>query len=194
MSVCKNEKQIQIGKVPSLNFKLFLFLQKWGWTANWRIQIFCERLAYSILGNIFNPCRKSKTSLQFRDSQFEKWRHNFFGKYFESILSTRQFLNILVTSIYRTTASNFGVHSNTSQFLVHAASSKAERTTMHWQKTGQDNLTSAVVRYQLRFGAGPLRLTFSLLVIFRSQFTLVGRAWPAMNSPFLAYAKRCTPA
>ena len=29
---------------------------------------------------------------------------------------------------------------------------------MHWQKTGQDNLTSAVVRYQLWFGARPLRL------------------------------------
>ena len=91
MSVCKNEKQIQIGKVPSLNFKLFLFLQKWGWTANWRIQIFSERLACSILENIFNPCRESKTLLQFQDSQFEKWRHNFFGGYFESILSTRQF-------------------------------------------------------------------------------------------------------
>ena len=32
--------------------------------------------------------------------------------------------------------------------------------TMHWQKTGLDNLTSAMVRYQLLFGAGPLRLTF----------------------------------
>ena len=32
--------------------------------------------------------------------------------------------------------------------------------TMHWQKTGQDNLTSAVVRYQLWFGARPLRLFF----------------------------------
>ena len=35
---------------------------------------------------------------------------------------------------------------------------KPGRTTMHRQKTGQDNLTSAAVRYQLWFGAGPLRL------------------------------------
>ena len=61
---------------------------------------------------------------------------------------------------------------------------------MHWQKTGQDNLTSAVVRYQLWFGAGPLRLTFQLTCNFHSQFSLVGRAGPAMNPPFLAYAKR----
>ncbi len=27
-----------------------------------------------------------------------------------------------------------------------------ERTTMHWQKTGQDQQTSAAVRYQLWFG------------------------------------------
>ena len=32
--------------------------------------------------------------------------------------------------------------------------------TQHWQKTGQDQQTSAVVRYQLRFGARPLRLIF----------------------------------
>jgi len=32
--------------------------------------------------------------------------------------------------------------------------------TMHWQKTGQDQQTLAVVRYQLWFGAGPLRLNF----------------------------------
>ena len=31
---------------------------------------------------------------------------------------------------------------------------------MHWQKTGQDQQTSAVVRYQLWFGARPLRLSF----------------------------------
>ena len=162
MSVCKNEKQIQIGKVPSFNFKLFLFLQKWGLTANWKIQIFCERLACSILENIFNPCRESKTLLRFQDSQFEKWRHYFFGGCFESILSTRQFLNIQVTSIYRTTASNFGVHSNTSQFLVHAVSSKAERTTSLLQNTGLDNGTSAAATWQLLFGARPLRLSFNL--------------------------------
>ena len=39
---------------------------------------------------------------------------------------------------------------------------KLQRPTMHWQKTGQDNLTSAVVRYQLWFGARPLRLRFNL--------------------------------
>ena len=32
--------------------------------------------------------------------------------------------------------------------------------TQHWQKTGQDQQTSAVVRYQLWFGAGPFQLTF----------------------------------
>ena len=32
--------------------------------------------------------------------------------------------------------------------------------TMHWQKTGQDQQTSTAVRYQLWFGAGPLRLIF----------------------------------
>ena len=37
---------------------------------------------------------------------------------------------------------------------------KPGRTTMHWQKTGQDQQTSAVVRYQLWFGARPLRLIF----------------------------------
>ena len=148
--------------MPSFNFKLFLFLQKWGWTANWRIPIFCERLACSILENIFNPCRESKTLLQFQDSQFEKWRYNFFGGYFESILSTKQFLNIQATSIYRTTASNFGIHSNTSKFLVHAGSSKAERTTSLLQNTGLDNETSAAATWQLLFGAGPLRLSFSL--------------------------------
>jgi len=89
----QKRKQIQIGKVPSFNFKLFRFLQKWSWTANWRIQIFRERLACSILENIFNPSRESKTLLQFQDSQFEKWRHNFFGGNLESILSTKQFLN-----------------------------------------------------------------------------------------------------
>ena len=31
---------------------------------------------------------------------------------------------------------------------------------MHWQKTGQDQQTAAVVRCQLWFGAGPLRLIF----------------------------------
>ena len=62
---------------------------------------------------------------------------------------------------------------------------------MHWQKTGQDNLTSAVVRYQLWFGAGPLRLIFSLTCNFHSQFKLVGRAGPATNSPYFANAKRC---
>jgi len=35
-----------------------------------------------------------------------------------------------------------------------------EPLTMHRQKTGQDQQTSAVVRYQLWFGAGPLRLIF----------------------------------
>jgi len=37
---------------------------------------------------------------------------------------------------------------------------KHERTTQHRQQTGLDNLTSAVVRYQPWFGAGPLRLSF----------------------------------
>lgn len=37
---------------------------------------------------------------------------------------------------------------------------KAQHTIMHWQKTGLDQQTSAAVRYQLRFGARPLRLIF----------------------------------
>ena len=37
---------------------------------------------------------------------------------------------------------------------------KHERPTMHWQKTGLDQQTSVVVRYQLWFGARPLRLIF----------------------------------
>ena len=53
---------------------------------------------------------------------------------------------------------------------------KQRPLTMHWQKTGQDQQTSAVVRYQLWFGAGPLRLIFLLPCSFRSQFNLVGRA------------------
>ena len=135
----KTKSRYKLEKCHHLISSFFFFLQKWGLTANGRIQIFCKRLACSILGNIFTPCRESKTLLQFQDSQFEKWRHYFFGGCFESILSTRQFLNIQVTSIYRTTARNFGVHSNTSQFLVHAASSKAERTTSLLQNTGLDN-------------------------------------------------------
>ena len=47
---------------------------------------------------------------------------------------------------------------------------------MHRQKTGPDQQTSAVVRYQLWFGAGPLRLIFRLTCNVRSQFNLVGRA------------------
>ena len=62
--------------------------------------------------------------------------------------------------------------------------------TQHRQQTGLDNLTSAVVRYQLWFGARPLRLISSSTCNFRSQFNLVGRAGLATNSPFLAYAKR----
>ena len=31
------------------------------------------------------------TYLQFLGSLFEKWRHNFFGAYFEAILSTKHF-------------------------------------------------------------------------------------------------------
>jgi hypothetical protein len=37
---------------------------------------------------------------------------------------------------------------------------KQRTPAMHWQKTGQDQQTSAVVRYQLWFGARPLRLIF----------------------------------
>ena len=62
--------------------------------------------------------------------------------------------------------------------------------TMHWQKTGQDNLTSAVVRYQLWFGLDLSDSTLVLITNFRSQFNLVGRAGPAMNSPYFAYANR----
>ena len=61
---------------------------------------------------------------------------------------------------------------------------------MHWQKTGQDNLTSAVVRYQHWLGARPLRLSLVLITNFRSQFSLVGRAGPAMNSLYFANADR----
>ena len=41
-----------------------------------------------------------------------------------------------------------------------SAKQQCQLLTMHWQKTGQDQQTSTVVRYQLWFGAGPLRLTF----------------------------------
>ena len=37
---------------------------------------------------------------------------------------------------------------------------------MHWQKTGQDNLISAVVRYQLWFGLDLSDRSFSQFVIF----------------------------
>lgn len=37
---------------------------------------------------------------------------------------------------------------------------------MHCQKSGLDRQTSAVVRYQLWFGAAPLRLTFFLTCNF----------------------------
>ena len=67
---------------------------------------------------------------------------------------------------------------------------ECQLSTMHWQKTGQDQLTSAVVRYQLWFGAGPLRLSSSLSYKFRSQFILIGRAGPAMNSLYFANADR----
>ena len=41
-----------------------------------------------------------------------------------------------------------------------AIETKRLQPTMHWQKTGLDQQTSAVVRYQLWFGPGPLRLIF----------------------------------
>ena len=44
----------------------------------------------------------------------------------------------------------------------------AERTTMHWQNTGQDQQTSAVVHYQLWFGAGLFLINFT--VILSSNF------------------------
>ena len=62
--------------------------------------------------------------------------------------------------------------------------------TQHWQKTGQDQQTSAVVRHQLWFGARPLRLSFSPNYKFRSQFILIGRAGPATNSLYFANADR----
>ena len=35
---------------------------------------------------------------------------------------------------------------------------------MHWQNTGRDKLTSAVIRYQLRFGAGLFLINFPVIL------------------------------
>ena len=89
ISVCKNEKQIQIGKCHHLS-QAFSFLQKWGWTANRTFSFFPEIGSFDICRCIQSIPRIG-TYLQFLGSQFEKWRPNIFGGYFESILSTKQF-------------------------------------------------------------------------------------------------------
>ena len=77
-------------KVPHLS-QAFSLSGNVGFDNELKSQIFSGRLACLILGSIFNPYRELKTCLQFLSSQFEKWRYKFFGGYFESILSTKQF-------------------------------------------------------------------------------------------------------
>ena len=74
----------------------------------------------------------------FKSASCFKARHNFKGSRIQPILLKRFHQNPQIKP------------------AALASIIKPGRTTMHWQKTGQDNLTSAVVRYQLWFGAGPL--------------------------------------
>ena len=59
---------------------------------------------------------------------------------------------------------------------------------MHSQKTGQDQQTSAVVRYQIWFGARPLRLSFSLTSNF--SFSIQSH-WPGMTSNEFPVLRLC---
>ena len=75
-------------------FKLFPFSAKVGFDSELNNSDFLQEIGLFNIENVFNPYLEFKNCLQFQGSQFEKWRHNFSGGCFESILSTKQFLNI----------------------------------------------------------------------------------------------------
>ncbi len=89
-----------------------------------------------------------------------------------------------------TTVKKFIIHG--SDYLIKAGFTQETKPlppTMHWQNTGLDKQTSAVVRYQLRFGAGLFLRNF--LVILNSAFILSFPPGLTSNySPYFANAKR----